>query len=100
MEIQFYSHPNEITRAVVACADNCSDLGPLLLTWINSNHSMDKWYLGRFLFNGYQGIAPKKPIDDKSTLVQVMAWCRQATSHYMDQCWPRSPTPYNVTRTE
>ena len=28
--------------------------------------------------------------DDKSTLVQVMAWCRQATSHYLNQCWPRS----------
>ena len=28
--------------------------------------------------------------DDKSTLIQVMAWCRQATSHYMSQCWPRS----------
>ena len=36
--------------------------------------------------------------DDKSTLVQVMAWSRQATSHYLDQCWPRSPTPYGVTR--
>ena len=28
--------------------------------------------------------------DDQSTLVQVMAWCRQATSHYLSQCWPRS----------
>ena len=28
--------------------------------------------------------------DDKSTLVQVMAWCRQATSHFLRQCWPRS----------
>ena len=27
---------------------------------------------------------------DKSTLVQVMAWCCQATSHYLSQCWPRS----------
>ena len=27
--------------------------------------------------------------DDKSTLVQVMAWCRQATSHYLSQFWPR-----------
>ena len=26
--------------------------------------------------------------DDKSTLVQVIAWCRQATSHYLSQCWP------------
>ena len=28
--------------------------------------------------------------DDQSTLFQVIAWCRQATSHYMSQCWPRS----------
>ena len=36
--------------------------------------------------------------DDKSTLVQVMAWCHQATSHYLGQCWPRSMSPYGVTR--
>ena len=36
--------------------------------------------------------------DDQSTLVEVMAWCRQATSHYLSQCWPRSPMPYGVTR--
>ena len=35
--------------------------------------------------------------DDQSTLVQVMAWCRQATSHYLSQCWPRSLSPYGVT---
>ena len=33
-----------------------------------------------------------------STLVQVMAWCRQATSHYLSQCWPSSMSPYGVTR--
>ena len=36
--------------------------------------------------------------DHWSTLVQVMAWCRQATSHYLSQCWPRSLSPYDVTR--
>ena len=36
--------------------------------------------------------------DDKSTLIQVMAWCRQATSHYLNQCWPGSLPPYGVTR--
>ena len=35
--------------------------------------------------------------DFKSTLIQVMAWCRQATSHYLNQCWPRSMLPYGVT---
>ena len=37
-------------------------------------------------------------IDDKSTLVQVMAWCQQATSHYLSPCWPGSTSPYGVTR--
>ena len=34
----------------------------------------------------------------KSALVQVMAWCHQATSHYLSQCWPRSLSPYGITR--
>ena len=37
--------------------------------------------------------------DDKLTLVQVMAWCCQATSYRLRQCWPRSMSPYHdVTR--
>ena len=35
--------------------------------------------------------------NDKSILVQVMAWCRQATSHYLSRCWPRSRS-YGITR--
>ena len=27
-----------------------------------------------------------------------MAWCHQATSHYLSQCWRRSLLPYGVTR--
>ena len=27
-----------------------------------------------------------------------MAWFHQATSHYLSQCWPRSLSPYGVTR--
>ena len=41
---------------------------------------------------------PQDLTDEKSAFVQVMAWCRQATSHYLNQCWPRSPMPYGVTR--
>ena len=36
--------------------------------------------------------------DDKSTFVQVMAWCCQATSRYLSLCWPRSMLPYGITR--
>ena len=35
---------------------------------------------------------------DKSTLVQVMAWCHQASSHYLSQCWLSPLSPYGVTR--
>ena len=38
--------------------------------------------------------------DDLSTLVQVMAWCRQATSHYLNQCWPRSVGHNELTHNE
>ena len=34
---------------------------------------------------------------DKSTLVQVMAWCHRTTNHYLSQCWPRSVSPFVVT---
>ena len=33
---------------------------------------------------------PQDFTDGESTLVQVMAWCHQATSHYLSQCWTRS----------
>ena len=39
---------------------------------------------------------PQNPIDEKSTLVQVMAWCCQATSHYLSQYWNRSMSPYHM----
>ena len=38
--------------------------------------------------------------DHQSTLVQVMAWCHWATSHYPSQCWPRSLSSYGVIRPE
>ena len=41
---------------------------------------------------------PLNLTDEKSTLVQVMGWCRQATSHYLSQCWLRSMLPNGVTR--
>ena len=38
--------------------------------------------------------------NDKSTLVQLMsstAWCHQATSHYLNRCWPNSMSQYGIT---
>ena len=31
---------------------------------------------------------------EKSSLVQVMVWCHQASSHNLNQCWLRSMTQY------
>ena len=41
---------------------------------------------------------PKHQIHDESTLVQVIAWCYQATSYYLSQCWPSLLSPHGVTR--
>ena len=51
----------------------------------------------RSLYDNALRWMPQSITDDKSTLVQVMAWCRQATSYYMSQCWPRSMSPSGVT---
>ena len=66
------------------------------------------WYLEHFPWNWWNRWVPQKPIHDKSTLVQVMAWCRQAASHYLSQLsgskplpepiWPKSMSPCGVTR--
>ena len=37
-----------------------------------------------------------EPYHDKSTLVQVMAWCHQATSHCLCLCWSSSRGAYYV----
>ena len=41
---------------------------------------------------------PQDLTDDKSTLVRVMAWCLQAPSYYLSQCWLSSLSPYGVPR--
>ena len=41
---------------------------------------------------------PQTIFDDKSTLIQIMAWSRQPTSHNLSQCWPRSISPYGITK--
>ena len=80
-------------------------------------HTLNSLAPGRFNFNfrqvifkltsvnGGWGISNEiafrwMPLDlteEMSTLVQVMAWCRQATGHYLGQCWPRFMSPYGVT---
>ena len=72
------------------------DLNEILKTWFSilfywlvsyrSSHDNAFWWMWQ------------DPADHQSTLVQVMAWCRQATSHYLSQCWPSSMSPYGVTR--
>ena len=39
---------------------------------------------------------PHNHTKGNSILVPVMACCRQATSHYLTHCWPRSMSPYRV----
>ena len=71
----------------------------------NLNEILDIIFKEILVFDGW-GISceiaqiwmPLDFIDDKSTLVQVMALCHQATSHYPSQCWPRFVSPYGVAR--
>ena len=41
---------------------------------------------------------PRDFTDSKSTLDQAMAWCRQAASHYLSQCWKMFLSSHGVNR--
>ena len=41
---------------------------------------------------------PQNGTESKSISAQVLAWCRQATIRYLNQCLSKLPTPYGVTR--
>ena len=62
-----------------------------------AEHKLLKFINTPFLFKIALGWIPQNTFDDKSMLVQVMVWCRQATSHYLIQCWRRSLSPCGVT---
>ena len=48
------------------------------------------WYLEHFLRKrSYMRATEWVSINDRSTLVHAMAWCRQETNHYLNQYWPR-----------
>ena len=40
------------------------------------------------------------PTIERSTLIEVMAWCRQATGHYLKQYLTTFISPYGVTHNE
>ena len=52
----------------------------------------------RFSYDNALRWTPWELSDDESTLVQVMVWCRQASSHYLGRCCPSSISPYCVIR--
>ena len=62
----------------------------------NFQANFSNWWLRCFLQIALRWSLDLK--DDTSTLVQVMAWCRQTTSHYLSQYWPRSISLHVVTR--
>ena len=41
---------------------------------------------------------PKGLINDKSALVEIMAWCWQATRHYLNRCRARCVMPFGFTK--
>ena len=97
----WYCHdPQWPQMAVVACKRSINSLAPGKFEWnfrhvIFTDLVIDSWCISCEIALIWMSL---DFTDDQSTLVQVLAWCRQATSHYLNQCWPRSVSPHGVTR--
>ena len=90
------------------------DKPDLCIWWPHAEYPLTHWPLGKcgsnfksisfklIIQNSCREITvkwiPQNLTNEKSTLVQVMACCHQATSHYLSHCWPRSMLPYGITR--
>ena len=57
-----------------------------------------RWNIWAFPVKLLSKSMPQNPANISSTLVKIMVWYRQATSHCRSQCWPRSMSPYGATR--
>ena len=71
------------------CGCNPNNVFFKLKPWVNILSTSSEIVLRRI---------PQSTFDAKLTLVRVMGWCRQATSHYLSPCWSRSTSPYGVRR--
>ena len=66
--------------------------------WIQIwNFSFTKMHLKMAIRQFCPGFFIRVKFTDKSTSVQVMAWCHQAASHYMSQCWHSFIVPYIIS---
>ena len=84
-----YGHTNINSLAPGKCCCNFKSVIFKVISMIDiwsTSCEIALWWMSKHLTN------------DQSTLVQVMAWCHQATSHYLSQCWPIYMTPYCVPR--
>ena len=88
-------------RCVWICR-SCKNVTQLIGPWdFESVYSCEQILQIKFM-STFCGIAhmwiPHNTFDNKSTLVQVMACCHQATSHYLSQCWPKSASVASLGR--
>ena len=59
-----------------------------------------KFISGIYIWNITREIASwwmAQDLLDQSRVVQAMAWCRQASSLFLGQWWPKSMSPYGVS---
>ena len=103
-------------RLIVACLSQ--NVASFFIGWGLAKTLINSLVLGRYEWDSKNGIfnlvllivffrssddhafqwMPQDLTNDKSTLVQVMAWCCQATSHYLSQCWLSPLSSYGIAR--
>ena len=75
----------------ITMKESCGMSSLSIKSWIMFclHHGCDTWYTQYYLILDL--------VKNKSYTISL-AWCYQLTSHYLNQCWTRSPTPYGVIR--
>ena len=85
---------NMETNIISMAPGRCASYFKNVLFNLSINAKINIWGTPREIALSWM---PQNFINKKSKLVQIMAWCGQATRHCLSQCWHRSMSPYGVT---
>ena len=101
---QTVSYPLDVARRKMQLAMMFPDSHRFTWVWVapeefewNFKYVIFKWIL---MIDGGGISCEISLICHWTSLMSSQHWCCQATSHYLSQCWPRSQSPYGVTRPE
>ena len=99
-------HKGPVTRKLFPCDDVIMNFSDILVYLLNllppgkcGSHFTNTFFFQTHFTNHFLWNWSSSSATEPHWWL-VLVWSHQSTSHFLNQCWPKSPTPYGVTRAQ